>query len=94
MTYEYPLVCVQWADAHCGNPGWHTLDDYHDDGEMMIYTTGFLVPADQPGGKAGHVTVWQTITDGDGIHPFHIPSAMVRRVQVIATQFEPSADNG
>lgn len=93
MTYDYPLVCVQWADAHCGHTGWHTLDDYEDDGEVMIYTTGFLVPADQPGGKAGHVTVWQTITDGDGIHPFHIPAAMVRRVQVIAHRFEPATDN-
>jgi hypothetical protein len=85
-------VCVQWADAHCGNSGWHTLEDYHDDGELMVYTTGFLIPADQPGGKAGHVTVWQTITDGDGIHPFHIPTAMVRRVQVISNRFEPVTD--
>ncbi len=85
-------MCVQWADAHCGNSGWHTLEDYHDDGELMVYTTGFLIPADQPGGKAGHVTVWQTITDGDGIHPFHIPTAMVRRVQVISNRFEPVTD--
>lgn len=93
MTYEYPLVCVQWADAHCGNSGWHDLSEYEDDGEVMIYTTGFLVPADQPGGKAGHVTLWQTITDGDGIHPFHIPTAMVRRVQIIADKFEPVSDD-
>jgi hypothetical protein len=83
---------VQWADAHCGNTGWHTLEDYDDDGELMVYTTGFLVHADQPGGKAGHVTVWQTVTDGDGIHPFHIPTAMVRRVQVISNRFEPVTD--
>lgn len=93
MTYDYPVVCVQWADAHCGIPGWHTLEDYVDDGEAIIHTTGFLIPADQPGGKAGHVTLWQTVHDGDGIHPFHIPAAMVRRVQVISTKFEVVPDD-
>lgn len=79
----YPIALVTWADAHNGPAGWQTLDDYEDDGECLIKTVGYLVPADDPGGKKDHVTIWQTLTDGDGIHPFHIPAAMVRTVQVV-----------
>jgi hypothetical protein len=82
-TNDYPIVLIDWADAHCGDAGWQTIEDYEDDGECIITTVGFLVPADAPGGKQGHVTLWQTITDGEGIHPFHIPAGMVRRTVVV-----------
>jgi hypothetical protein len=36
-----------------------------------------------PGGKKDHLTVWQTITEGEGIHPFHIPAGMVREVTLV-----------
>lgn len=81
---NYPVVCVRWADAHAGDGGWLELSSYPDDGEYIITTVGYLVPADSPGGKADHVTLWQTLTDGEGIHPFHIPVQMVRNIQVIA----------
>ena len=81
---EYPLVIVQWADAHASEGGWIDLDEYDDDGECIVTTVGFLVPADDPGGKKDHVTVWQTITEGEGIHGFHIPVSMVRSTQIVA----------
>jgi hypothetical protein len=73
-------VLIHWADAHCGLPGWLELDDYEDDGEIIVTTVGFLVEEGQPGSKEKHITVWQTIADGDGIHPFHIPFKMVRQL--------------
>lgn len=82
---NHPIVIVYWADAHAGNGGWLPMEDYEDDGECIITTVGFLVPHDEPGGKKDHITVWQTITDGEGIHPFHIPAAMVREVKVVST---------
>lgn len=76
-------VLVIWADAHGGEGGWLSLDDYEDDGECLAHTCGFLIPADQPGGKKDHINLWQTICDGEGIHPFHIPAAWVRSVTVL-----------
>jgi len=36
--------------------------------------------------------VWQTITDGEGIHPFHIPSLMVRSMSVVSFTENPVSD--
>lgn len=83
--HEFPIALVLWADAHCGDPGWIELEEMEDDGEVIISTVGFLVPADEPGGKKDHVTLWQTYTDGEGIHPFHIPSSMVRQIKIVNT---------
>lgn len=77
------MVLVKWADAHCGPGGWQVLEDYKDDEEAIVTTVGYLVPEGQPGSKPGHVTLWQTITDDEGIHPFHIPSEMVRSVTIL-----------
>lgn len=88
---EYPLVIVQWADAHASEGGWIDLDEYDDDGECIVTTVGFLVPADDPGGKKDHVTVWQTITDGEGIHGFHVPAGMVRSIQTVAGEPQKSS---
>jgi hypothetical protein len=82
---DYPIALVLWADAHCGDAGWQDLEEFEDDGEIIISTVGFLVPADDPGGKKDHVTLWQTITDGEGIHPFFIPAAMVRQIKIVNT---------
>ena len=79
------IALVIWADAHCGDPGWLELDHVEDDGEMLVHTVGFLVPADEEGGKKDHVTLWQTINDGEGIHPFYIPAAMVRKIVLLNT---------
>jgi hypothetical protein len=89
---SFPIVLVRWADAHAGDSGWLPLDDYEDDGEVIVTTVGYLVPADTPGGKKDHVTVWQTITDGEGIHPFHIPSLMVRSMSVVSFTENPVPD--
>jgi hypothetical protein len=91
MDQTDPVIAVvYWADAHCGEGGWQTLEDYEDDGEAIVTTVGFLVPHDSPGGKKDHITVWQTITDGEGIHPFHIPGAMVRGVKLVTLPEETS----
>lgn len=83
QTTEYPLVIIRWADAHASEGGWLSLEDHEDDGECIVTTVGFMVPADAPGGKKDHVTVWQTITDGEGIHGFFVPIGMVRSIKVI-----------
>lgn len=80
---NYPIALITWADAHAGEGGWQVLDDYEDDGECIVTSVGYLIPSDDPGAKADHVTLWQTITDGEGIHPFHIPAGMVRSVKVV-----------
>lgn len=79
----FPLVLVTWADAHAGDGGWLELDNYEDDGEVLVETLGFLVPADSPGGKKNHVTLWQSYHGGEGIHPFHIPTGMVRNMTTL-----------
>jgi hypothetical protein len=80
---DCPIVLVRWADAHAGDGGWQTLEDYEDDGEVIVSTVGFLIAHDAPGGKKDHISVWQTITEGEGIHPFHIPAGMVRDIAII-----------
>lgn len=67
------------------------MDDYGDDGEYIITTVGFLIDEEAPGGKRGHVTVWQTITEGDAIHPFHIPVGMVRNVKILSSEMIDTA---
>lgn len=87
----YPIVLIRWADAHCGPAGWTELDNYEDDGEAMISTVGFLVAEGRPGSKVGHVTVWQTVNDGDAIHPFHIPDEMVREIVYLTAREMPES---
>ncbi len=79
---SYPIVRIVWADAHCGDPGWIELDHVEDDGEMLVTTVGFLIPPGE-GGKEGHITLYQTYTDGEGIHPFFIPIGMVRETKLL-----------
>lgn len=79
---NYPIVLVTWADAHMSDGGWLDLDDYEDNGECLVQTTGFLVPVGDPGSKEGHVTVWQSLCENEGIHGTHIPVGMVRDIKV------------
>jgi hypothetical protein len=80
---SYAVVWVEWADAHTSEGGWLELDDYSDDGEVLVNTVGFLVPVGDPGSKEGHVSIWQTLCQGEGIHGFHIPVQMVREIKVL-----------
>ena len=79
----YSAVLVKWADAHTSEPGWLELDGYEDNGEVIVTTVGFLSPVGDPGSKQGHVSLWQTVCEGEGIHGFHIPVQMVREVKVL-----------
>ena len=88
---DYKIVLVSWADAHCSESGWLDLDEYVDDGEQLVYTTGFLVPVGDDGSKDKHVTLWQTISEDDAIHAMHIPVAMVRDIKIL---HDPKSENG
>lgn len=85
---DYPIVCVRWADAHCGDAGWVDLEDWEDDGECLVTTVGFMIPQGEPGAKAKHVTIVQTYMDGDVIHPFYIPADMVRTITLLQHPLE------
>jgi len=80
---------VKWADAHCGAGGWIDLAEYEDDGELIVTTVGVVTPEGTPGFIAGHLTLWQTLCDGEGIHPFHIPIGMVRSIKVLCSIEQP-----
>lgn len=79
----YPIVLVEWADAHLSESGWITLAEYEDEGEVMVESVGFLVPVGEAGSKKDHVTLWQTMSEGDVIHAMHIPVAMVRKMKIL-----------
>ena len=83
-TTNYSFVLVCWADTHMSDGGWLDLSDYEDDGECIVETAGFLVPLGEPGSKEGHVSVWQSLCQGEGIHGTHIPVAMVRDLKIIS----------
>jgi len=76
----YPVVMVRWADAHTSEGGWLSLDDYKDDGETIVETVDFLIPVGDAGSKENHVSLWQTICEGEAIHAMHIPVGMVREM--------------
>lgn len=84
MVVSHDIVLVEWADAHTSEGGWLTLSDYKDDGEAIVQTVGFLIKEGQKGAKKGHITLWQTFSEGDAIHAMHIPVAMVRRMFVMS----------
>jgi hypothetical protein len=83
MTTNRQIVWVQWADAHMSESGWLDLTDYSDDGETIVDSVGFLIPVGEPGSKDQHVTLWQSLCKGEGIHAMHIPVQMVRSIKVL-----------
>jgi hypothetical protein len=89
VTLPYPLVLVEWADAHTSEGGWQDLETLADDEECVIQSVGFMIPEGEPGGKTGHVSLWQTYKEPEGVHGFYVPSAMVRRVIILS----PILDN-
>lgn len=83
MNDKYSMVRVVWADAHTSESGWLDMADYADNGEILVHTVGYLIPVGDDGSKDKHISVWQTLCDGEGIHGFHIPVAMVRDMVVL-----------
>lgn len=75
---KYPVVLIRWADAHTSEPGWLDLEELTDQAEAIVETVGFLIPEGEDGSKPGHVSLWQTLSEGDAIHGMWIPVAMVR----------------
>lgn len=80
---ELTIVLIKWADASGEEPGWLSLEELEDDGEVLVSTVGFLIPADEPGGKQDHVSVMQSYHEGEAIHVFRIPVGMVRSMSVL-----------
>ena len=80
---EYKIVYITWADAHCSEGGWLDLDAYEDEGEVLVSTIGFLIPLGDAGSKDRHISLWQSLSGGEGIHGFHIPVQMVRDMKVL-----------
>lgn len=81
----YPMALIYWADACGGDAGWLTLDEVEDDGEVLVQSVGFLVPVGDPGSKENHITLLQSIHDGEGINLFYIPVAMVRKIFLLSS---------
>lgn len=79
------IVQVLWADAHAGEAGWCDFDDFVDDGEVLVYSVGYLIPLGEKGSKAEHVTLWQSVGGFDGFNSFHIPVGMVRKVTILGS---------
>lgn len=79
------IVWIKWADAHTSDGGWQELSALEDDGETIVDTVGFLVSADEESFKKNHITVWQTLCDGEGIHAMHIPVGMMRSMIVLSS---------
>lgn len=78
---DLAIVLVIWADAHCDEAGWISVDLDTED-EMLVQSTGFHVPT-HLGGKPKHITLWQSLCDDEGIARFHIPVDMVRTLKVL-----------
>lgn len=76
------VVYIRWADTHMSDGGWIDLANYEDDGECLIDTVGFLIPLGDKGSKKGHISVWQTLGEDEGIHGVHIPVGMVRHIAI------------
>jgi hypothetical protein len=77
------MVHVKWADTHLSDGGWLDLSEYEDDGECIVNSLGYLIPVGDAGSKNKHVTLWQTLCDGEGIHAIHIPVGMVREIKIL-----------
>lgn len=79
-TTDLQMVMVIWADAHSGGEGWTPRGELGFDGEYLVRSIGWLLPAGE-GGKEAHTSITQSITPHDDIdHIIHIPQGMVRKV--------------
>ena len=52
----WPMVLVQWRDAHTGDPGWTYREDYDPDACLPL-TVGWV----WPGCKEGYLTIVGTV---------------------------------
>ena len=74
-------VLVIWHDAHSGSESWINIKDL-DTEPAEVKSVGFLlVPAD--GGKADHITLYQSRNEDSLDHVLHIPVGMVKSVKLL-----------
>lgn len=87
-TPDLVLVRVEWHDAHVGTDGWVSKDELEDDGPYVVHSCGFLL-TEEHGGKAGHITLVMSWSNDDMLHSVsHIPSQMVRKIEILARSHE------
>ena len=78
------LVIVVWRDAHSVSDGWMWLDVPADPEPLMVTTVGWLIDK-RHGGKRGHVSLAQSVTDHRAIDSIlHIPKGMVEKIIPLA----------
>ena len=77
------LAIVTWHDTHSDDSGWLHIGDI-DQAPCVVHSVGWLIPTHE-GGKADHVTLYQTRIEGtDQIDSVaHIPVGMVVGVKLI-----------
>lgn len=85
------LLIVQWADAHGATDSWTAIADLEIDGEVIIFSTGFHLP-DGEGGRAGHVTLAQSVDEDHVDNVLNIPVDMVRKVTTVGS-FNVASDS-
>lgn len=81
----WPMVIVQWRDAHEGQPGWTYTEEYEPE-EVLPLTVGWVWPNKKPGFLTIVGTVMNTADYPDVVSNInHIPIGMIVSVWSLAT---------
>ncbi len=75
------VVLVTWHDAHSGSESWINIKDLDTD-PAEVQSVGFVL-ATTDGGKPDHITLYQSRNEDSIDHVLHIPSCMVRKIEVL-----------
>ncbi len=75
------VVLVTWHDAHSGADSWINIKDLDTD-PAEVQSVGFLL-ATSDGGKADHITLYQSRNEESVDHVLHIPVGMVKSIKVL-----------
>lgn len=78
------VTLVEWADAHGATDSWTPISDLETDGEVVIFSVGFLLPVEE-GGRNLHVTLVQSFDDDHVDNVLNIPVGMVRKITDIGS---------
>ena len=75
------VVLVTWHDAHSGAESWTDIKELDMD-PAEVQSVGFLLNTGD-GGKPHHITIYQSRNEDSIDHVLHIPSGMVRKIEVL-----------
>lgn len=77
----HPIVVITWMDAHAATSAWTPIGDIGQE-PCIVNSCGYLLSTDH-GGKADHVTIYQSKTDNDDVDGvLCIPAAMIKKMKV------------